>query len=225
MAIILNDILTKAQLAEMAAALAGGGWADGRESAGAQSARVKSNQQLPPADPVARHWAGKVTEALGRHSGFMAAALPRRITPLTFSRYQLGESYGLHIDNAIRNAGAERLRADLAATLFLSDPADYDGGELIVETSFGAPSIKLPAGQLVLYPANTRHRVAPVTRGERLAVVFWVQSMVRDESRRLMLIELDRAVQALAASVGPENPQILVLTGLYHNLLRQWAES
>lgn len=224
MAMILTDILPPAELAALQAELAVADWIDGSATAGGQAAGVKANHQLAADDPVTVRWAAAIGNALGPHQGFMSGALPARITVPMFSRYGPGESYGLHIDNAVRFDGRERLRTDLAATIFLADPASYDGGELIVETSFGATSIKLAAGQVLLYPAASRHRVAPVTRGYRYAAILWVQSMVRDDTRRQMLIELDRSIQSLRAEIGPGHAQLVSLTGTYHNLLRCWAE-
>lgn len=224
MAVILTDILEPQQLADLQSALASASWMDGKSTAGPLSASVKANHQLPLSDPVAKPWAATISAALARHQGFTAAALPHRITTPLFSRYTDGEAYGLHIDNAVRTEGAARLRADLAATLFLADPASYDGGELVVETGFGTPAVKLPAGQILLYPATSRHRVAPVTRGHRLAAVFWVQSMVRDDGQRALLLDLDRSIQALTAELGPTHAQLLPLTGTYHNLLQRWAD-
>lgn len=224
MATIITDILTAAQLADLSAALAAAAWQDGKTTAGRQSAGVKENHQLDAADPVALHWNGVIGAALAKHTGFVSAALPKRLTPILFSRYTGGEQYGLHIDNAVRSDAGGGLRTDLAATLFLADPATYDGGELMIETGFGTSTVKLPAGQMLLYPATTLHRVAPVTRGDRVAAVFWVQSMVRSDADREMLLALDRSIQTLGASLGGNNPQVLALTGVYHNLLRRWAE-
>ncbi|WP_439532954.1 Fe2+-dependent dioxygenase [Polymorphobacter sp.] len=225
MAVILSQILAPEVLAQLQADLAGAAWQDGSATAGPQARGVKANQQLDLADTVAKSAAATIGAALARHSGFMAAALPRRHTVPMFSRYGPGDSYGLHIDNALRLNGQERLRTDLAATLFLGDPQSYSGGELIIETGLGTPAIKLPAGQMVLYPATTRHRVAPVTRGHRLAAVFWVQSMVRDDGQRALLLDLDRATQALGHTVGANDPNIVSLTGTYHNLLRRWLDT
>jgi PKHD-type hydroxylase len=225
MALILADILSPEALAALQAALATSTWADGRESAGPQSAAVKANHQLPRDADAARGGSASITAALSRHQGFMAAALPRRITTPLFSRYGPGEHYGAHIDNAIRAEGKDRLRADLAATLFLSPPESYEGGDLVVETGFGRPRFKLQAGQMLLYPASSRHEVLPVTKGMRFAAVLWVQSMVRGDDDRRLLLDLDRSVQALAAELGANHPQLLTLTGTYHNLLRRWAES
>lgn len=225
MAHILNDILDPDALAELQAAMVVSEWHDGRTSAGPQSAAVKANSQMRRESPVAKQWSAAISAALGGHAGFMAAALPRRITPPLFSRYCSGDRYGAHIDNAIRAEGSERLRTDLAATLFLSPPESYEGGELAIETSFGRSRFKLPAGQMILYPASSRHEVLAVTRGTRFAAVIWVQSMVRSDADRSLLLDLDRSAQALTRELGANHPQLLVLTGVYHNLLRRWAES
>jgi PKHD-type hydroxylase len=224
MAHILSGLLSEGELQALRAALAGAEWKDGRATAGPQSASVKANHQLAPDDPVAREWGSRIVQALGRHQGFFAAALPHRLSAPLFSRYRAGESYGLHIDNALRTEAGGRMRTDLAATLFLSAPDSYAGGELVIETEFGQPRVRLAAGQMVLYPADSRHRVAEVTRGERLAVVFWVQSMVPDARTRALLLELDRSVQALKRDLAPDHPELLALTGVYHSLLRRWAQ-
>jgi PKHD-type hydroxylase len=225
MAVILANILTQSELSKLQQELSAARWTDGASTAGGQARAVKVNQQLGADDPVARRGAELVTRALARHTGFLAAALPRRHTMPMFSRYESGQSYGMHIDNALRLNGSERLRTDLAATLFLSDPASYDGGELTIETGLGTPSVKLPAGHMILYPATTRHRVTPVTRGSRMAAILWVQSMVRDERQRELLLDLDRSIQTLSGQLGANNPQLVALTGTYHNLLRLWLEA
>ncbi|WP_416907919.1 MAG: Fe2+-dependent dioxygenase [Polymorphobacter sp.] len=224
MATIITDILTAAQLTELQTALGSATWQDGKASAGPQSASVKANHQLAADDPLALRAGQALVAALMRHAGFFAAALPNKFSPVLFSRYGEGEQYGLHIDNAVRAADGGQMRTDLAATLFLGPPDSYDGGELLIDTGFGTSSIKLPAGQMILYPATTLHRVAPVTRGVRLAAVFWVQSMVRNEADRALLLDMDRAIQTLGARVGRGDAQILALTRSYHNLLRRWAE-
>jgi PKHD-type hydroxylase len=225
MAIIIGQILSAQALATLQADLAAAPWQDGSATAGPQARSVKANHQLDGTDPVAKRAAATISAALAVNTGFIAAALPRRHTIPMFSRYGPGEAYGVHIDNALRLQGSERLRTDLAATLFLADPASYDGGELVIETGFGTSQVKLPAGQMIVYPATTRHQVAPVTRGARLAAVFWIQSMVRDEGARALLIDLDRAIQGLTQTVGAGNPHILGLTGTYHNLLRRWLDT
>ena len=201
-------------------------WVDGRATAGPQSALVKSNLQLAVTEPEAAALGGEILDALGRHQAFIAAALPARVVPPLFNRYEAGMGFGDHIDNAIRFdvSGGRRYRTDLSATLFLSDPDDYDGGELRIEDGVGHRSVKLPAGDLALYPATTVHHVTPVTRGVRLASFFWVQSMVRAPDQRQVLRDLDRGVIDIRGALGDDHPAVVRLTGVYHNLLRQWAE-
>jgi len=225
MAILLDQILDQPTLKALQADLAAADWQDGGSTAGAQARAVKANQQLAPDNPVAKRAAALITQGLAKHAGFIAAALPRRHTIPMFSRYDPGQTYGAHIDNALRMHGQDRLRCDLAATLFLSDPKTYDGGELIIETGLGTPSAKLPAGQMIIYPATTLHRVAPVTKGHRIAAIIWIQSMIRDDRHRTLLLDLDRNTQALSKHLGPNHPQVVSLTGTYHNLLRLWLET
>lgn len=222
---IIRGVLDKAALAAITADLAGAGWADGRATTGAQSAAVKRNRQLPEDDPVAMAWSQHILQALARQPLFIASALPLRTLAPLFSRYESGDGFGSHIDNAIRPIGAVMVRTDLAATLFLSAPESYDGGALAIETPAGNQRFKLAAGDMLLYPAGSRHAVEPVTAGARLAGVLWVQSLVRDAGARAMLFDLDMAVQALGARIGANDPQILALTSVYHNLLRRWADS
>ena len=220
-------VLTGDALARCRQLLARGEWGDGRVTAGSQSARVKNNQQLPEESPHGREARAIVFKAIGDNPLFFAAALPKRIFPPLFNCYQgTTNAFGNHIDNAIRNIGAtgEKVRTDLSATLFLSDPGDYDGGELVIEDTFGTRAIKLPAGHLVLYPASSVHRVEPVTRGARLGSFFWVESMVRDDARRRVLFEMDMAILSLREEHG-EIPAAVRLTGCYHNLLRMWADA
>lgn len=220
-------VLDASELAHARARLADARWADGRVTAGAQSARAKNNGQLAETDPIAIELGALVRNALARSVTFFAGALPRRIYPPLFNRYESGQSFGFHIDNAIRydrsQGGAEPVRTDLSATLFLADPDAYDGGELVIEDSFGTHDVKLPAGDLVLYPGTSVHRVLPVTRGARVASFFWIQSLVRSESHRRLLFELDVAIQRLTKSV-PDAPELVRLTGIYHNLLREWSD-
>ncbi len=201
-------------------------WVDGRATAGHQSARAKDNQQLPEGHPAARELGETIVEALGRNPLFIAAALPARVFPPLFNRYTGGQSFGTHIDNAIRQVPGtpHRVRTDLSATLFFSNPDEYDGGELVVEDTYGVHTIKLRAGDLILYPATSRHHVRPVTRGTRLASFFWIQSMVRDDGERTLLLELDMAIQQVNRD-RPDHPAAVALTGVYHNLLRRWAEA
>jgi PKHD-type hydroxylase len=221
---IIPETLDRDRLALCRERLAEADWQDGRITAGPQSAQVKANQQLPDADPTARALGDMVLRALEQSPLFLSAALPRHVFPPLFNRYGPGMSFGAHIDNAIRQVPgtAHRLRTDLSATLFLSDPADYDGGELMVDDSYGAHSVKLAAGDMVLYPASSLHRVMPVTRGARLAAFFWIQSIVRDDGERTLLFDLDGAIQRVAGLT--EDPAVVQLTGIYHNLLRRWAE-
>lgn len=219
-------VLTKAQVAECRQALDTADWADGRATAGYQSAKVKNNRQLPERHPTAVKLGDLILTALDRNALFMSAALPLKVVPPLFNRYENNETYGNHIDGAIRPiAGtAHRVRTDLSATVFLTEPGDYDGGELVVEDLFGAQRIKLAAGDMILYPGSSLHRVQPVTRGARTAAFFWIQSMVRDNEQRRMLFELDTAIQQLAATAPDQGP-VVKLTNIYHNLLRQWADA
>jgi PKHD-type hydroxylase len=219
------DVLRASQLAEVRHALETAEWIDGRVTAGHQSARVKDNQQLAEDSPVARGLGDLIVAALQQSALFAAAALPLRVFPPLFNRYQGGQSFGTHVDNAVRQVPGtpHRLRTDLSATLFLSPPDDYDGGELQVEDLYGVHSVKLPAGHMVLYPASSLHYVRPVTRGARIASFFWIQSLVRDDAQRTLLFDLDGAIQRLSQDT-PDHPSVVQLTGVYHNLLRRWAE-
>ncbi|HEV2569399.1 Fe2+-dependent dioxygenase [Sphingomonas sp.] len=221
----IPDVLGAEAVAQVRGIIDAAEWQDGNATSGHQAALVKRNEQLPD-DSAAAQQAGRIVlEALGRSPLFISAALPAKVLPPMFNRYAGGQAYGPHIDNAIRTRGEFRLRADLSATLFLTDPQDYDGGDLIVEGTFGAQAVKLPAGHMVLYPASSRHRVEPVTRGTRVASFFWVESMVRDGEARRALFEMDRSIQVLGARVGQGDTAIVELTGVYHNLLRRWANS
>ena len=222
MLLAIPDVLSKEQLASFRAALDGATWVDGRATAGHQSARVKHNVQLAEDDPLSVRLGAVVLDALDRNPLFVSAALPRRVFPPLFNRYAEGQAFGVHVDNAIRvvKGAGVRVRTDLSATLFLSDPEEYDGGELSIEGGFGLQQVKLPAGHMVLYPASSLHRVEPVARGARLASFFWIQSMVRDDADRAVLFDLDQSIQRLA----PEHPSAIALTGVYHNLLRRWAD-
>lgn len=226
MLIQIPALLTPAEVEATRATLAGGDWVDGRVTAGAQSALAKHNLQIPEEAPEARALGEQILAALGRNPLFVSAALPLKVFPPLFNRYDAGMKFDEHVDNAIRFAkGANiRYRTDLSATLFLSDPGDYDGGELIIEDTYGEHAVKLAAGDLILYPASSLHRVAPITRGSRWASFFWIQSMVREASRRILLFDLDRSVQGLSGRLGADDPEVISLTGAYHNLLRMWAE-
>lgn len=227
MMLAVPDLLDKAAVQRLRGLVDAGEWVDGNVTSGHQSALAKKNQQLSEESAAAKEAGRLVLEALGRSPLFIAAALPLKIYPPLFNRYQGGEQFGTHIDNAIRiRRGSEfRIRSDLSATLFLAEPEDYDGGELVVEDNLGVHSVKLPAGHLILYPASSLHRVEPVTRGARVASFFWIQSMVREDAARTMLFDLDQTVQGLAGRLGHDDREVVRLTGLYHNLLRRWADS
>ncbi|MEA9789145.1 Fe2+-dependent dioxygenase [Xanthomonas campestris pv. raphani] len=223
----IPDALTPAQLSQLRERLDAADWVDGRITAGHQSAQAKDNAQLPEDSPIAREASALVLDALSRSSTFFSAALPRRIYPPLFNRYSGGQSFGYHVDNAVRydrsRGGADPVRTDVSATLFLSDPESYDGGELVIEDTYGTQSVKLPAGHLVIYPGTSLHKVLPVTRGTRMASFFWIQSMLRDDAQRRLLFELDVSIRRLTQDT-PGHPSLLQLTGVYHNLLRQWAD-
>ncbi len=226
MLIPIPDVLTPAQVARGKELFASAEWIDGRATAGHQSALAKQNRQIPEDHPAARELGETIVAALGANPLFLAAALPAKVFPPLFNRYESGENFGTHIDNAIRQVPrtALRVRTDLSATLFFSGPDEYDGGELVIEEYSGAHQIKLPAGHMILYPAWSRHHVRPVTRGARLASFFWVQSMVRDADCRRILFDLDLAIQDVNRE-GSGSPAAVSLTGVYHNLLRRWAET
>ena len=225
MLVHIPKVLDAAQLAECRRALEAAEWVDGRVTAGHRFARVKHNRQIPVGHPVARRFGDLILTALDRNPLFMSAALPLKVFPPLFNRYGGGHAFGNHVDNAIRQVPGtpHRVRTDLSATLFFVDPDDYDGGELVVEDTYGTHRVKLPAGDLVLYPSTSLHHVTAVTRGERLASFFWIQSLIRDDGRRTLLFDMDTAIQRLARDV-PDHPSTIQLTGVYHNLLRQWAE-
>ena len=225
MLIHIPQVLTRAQVHAMRATIDAAPWEDGRASVGAQGALVKNNRQLPETHPVALEQGRIILQALANNLTFFSAALPLRTAPPMFNRYAMGETYGLHVDGAVRNlpGTATRLRTDVSTTLFLSDPEDYDGGELVVVDTYGMHEVKLPAGDMIVYPSTSLHRVEPITRGERVASFFWSQSMVRDDARRAMLFDLDQTIQRLRARHG-EADETLALTNHYHNLLRMWAE-
>ena len=227
MMLAIPDVLDKEGVARVRAIVDAGAWADGNATSGHQSALAKRNEQLPEDSQAAKEAGRLVLDALGRSPLFIAAALPLKIFPPLFNRYQSGEAFGTHIDNAIRihRASEFRVRTDLSATLFLEDPDAYEGGELVVEDNLGANAVKLPAGHLLLYPSSSLHRVEPVARGARVASFFWIQSMIRDDGARAILFDLDRAVQAIAADRGHDDEEVIRLTGVYHNLLRRWADT
>lgn len=220
-------VLTAEQVAHCRARLDQAGWADGRITAGHQSAKAKDNAQLPETDPVARELGPLILDALAKNSTFFSAALPQRVYPPLFNRYAGGQSFGFHVDNAIRydrsRGGMDAVRTDLSATLFLSAPEEYDGGELVIEDTYGTHNIKLAAGDLVLYPGTSLHKVTPVTRGARIASFFWIQSLVSEDAQRRLMFELDISIRRLTADV-PDHPALVQLTGVYHNLLRRWSQ-
>jgi len=221
----IPDILTAEQVAHCRQKLDQADWVDGRITAGHQSARAKDNMQLPEDHPAARELGELILTALQNNPLFMAAALPLKVFPPLFNRYLGGQSFGTHVDNAVRQVTGtpHRVRTDLSATLFLAGPEKYDGGELSVEDTYGLHNVKLPAGHLILYPASSLHHVQPVTRGARLASFFWIQSMVRDDGQRTLLFDLDMAIQRISGEVS-DHPSVIQLTGVYHNLLRRWAD-
>jgi PKHD-type hydroxylase len=226
MLIAIPDVLTADQVAHARALLDRADWIDGKVTAGHQSARAKDNQQIAESDPVAREIGDMILAALQRNALFISAALPLRVFPPLFNRYHGGQSFGSHVDNAIRQVTGtpHRIRTDLSATLFLAAPDEYDGGELLVEDTYGVHSVKLPAGHMVLYPSTSLHSVRPVTRGSRVSSFFWLQSMVRDDGQRTLLFDLDSAIQRIGRDV-PDHPATVQLTGIYHNLIRRWADA
>jgi PKHD-type hydroxylase len=225
MLITVPDVLTQDQVAKARQILDASNWVDGKVTAGPQSAQAKNNSQIPEGHPAAREVGGMILDVLGKNPLFLAAALPLRVFPPLFNRYSGGQSFGTHVDNAIRQVGGTsvRIRTDISATLFLSAPEEYDGGELTVQDTYGTHNVKLKAGSMVLYPATSLHHVTPVTRGTRLCSFFWLQSMIRDDGQRSLLFDLDVGIQRLNREI-PGHASIVPFTGVYHNLLRQWAE-
>jgi PKHD-type hydroxylase len=225
MVIQIPDVLSSAQVTHARRLLDSADWVDGRVTAGHQSARVKDNVQLPEDHPVARELGDSILTALQGNPLFVSAALPLRVFPPLFNRYSGGQAFGNHVDNSVRQIPGTplRIRTDLSATLFLAEPEEYDGGELVVEDTYGVHAVKLPAGHMVLYPASSLHRVASVTRGVRVASFFWIQSMLRDDSDRTLMFDLDTAIQRLAVDM-PSHAAVVQLTAVYHNLLRRWAD-
>ena len=225
MLINIPNVLNAAQIADARHLLETTDWVDGKASAGHQGALVKDNVQLPVDSPVGRHVGEMILKALGQSSLFISAALPLHILPPMFNRYSGGQQFGTHVDGSIRQipGTGRRIRTDISATLFLAAPEEYDGGELMVEDTYGAKSVKLPAGHMILYPSTSLHHVTPVTRGARLCSFFWLQSMIREDAQRSLLFEMDVAIQRLGAE-KPDHASVIQLTGVYHNLLRQWAE-
>jgi PKHD-type hydroxylase len=228
MLVCIPNVLSKHDVAEFRHIMDTAEWEDGRSTAGAQSAMVKRNEQLPPDSEIARKLGNRIVSALTANPRFLAAAIPLHIFPPLFNRYTAsdGHHFGIHVDNAVRGDRLTglRIRTDLSVTLFLSEPEDYDGGELVIEDTYGSHEVKLPAGDLVLYPASSLHMVTPVTRGARVASFFWLQSMVRESDARSLIFDLDNSIQALVERLGRDDPETVRLTGIYHNLIRQLAE-
>lgn len=227
MLIAIPELFSPEEVAALRAIIDPAEWLDGNATSGAQSALAKDNEQLPEGGEAHRKAGAMVLDALGRSPLFFAAALPLKVFPPLFNRYGGGQRFDTHVDNAIRiQRGSEfRIRSDLSMTVFLEDPQAYDGGELLIEGQFGVQSVKLPAGHAILYPSSSLHRVAPVTRGRRVASFFWIQSMVRDDPARRILFEMDQAVQRLVGTLGNDDRSVIELTGVYHNLLRRWADA
>lgn len=227
MMIAIPDLLNADEVTEIRRVIDAAEWMDGNTTAGHVAALAKHNEQLPDEGDAARQAGRMILDALSRSPLFFAASLPLRIFPPMFNRYGVGQEYDTHIDNAIRlkRGGEFRIRSDLSITIFLEAPEDYDGGELLIEDHYGAQRVKLPAGHAIVYPSSSLHRVTPVTRGRRVASFFWLQSMVRDGDARRMLFDLDRSVQRLTGELGGKDRSVIELTGLYHNLLRRWADS
>lgn len=227
MLLAIPDVLTRDDALALRERIAVAEWVDGNVTSGAGAASVKRNRQLPEDAPITRAAQAQVSAALTDNATFLSAALPHSVFPPLFNRYGGGETFGLHVDNAIRIHGGSgtRIRTDLSATLFLTDPDDYDGGELEIEGSFGKLSYKLPAGHMLLYPSTSLHRVTPVTRGERISCFFWLQSLVADHAAREMLYDLDQSVQVLMGERGKSDREVLRLMALYHNLVRRWSQA
>ena len=221
----IPQVLDRAQVAGMRSALEGADWTDGRETVGVQGAKVKRTQQLPEASPLRRELGREVLDALARHPLFHAAVLPQRVLPPRFNRYEGGGHYGFHVDGAVMALpDGGQLRTDVSCTLFLSDPEAYEGGELVINDLYGEHEVKLPAGDAIVYPSSSLHRVQPVTRGVRLGAFLWAQSLVRDDGQRQLLLELDTAIQQLTQA-GADADAVLQRSGVYHNLLRRWSET
>lgn len=225
MLLTIPEVLNAQQVAEARKILDSAEWVDGRVTAGHQSARTKDNLQIPENHPAAQQIGETILTALGQNALFISAALPQRVFPPLFNRYQGGQSFGTHIDNAIRQitGTSHRIRTDLSATLFFAEPDEYSGGELVIEDTYGTHSVKLPAGHMVLYPASSLHYVRPVTAGARISSFFWIQSMIREDSQRAILFDLDVAIQRLNRDAANQASAVQ-FTGVYHNLLRQWAD-
>jgi PKHD-type hydroxylase len=224
MLLAIPDVLNADETAEARRILNAAAWVDGRVTAGHQGAHVKNNEQLPEGSPAGRQIGEKIVKGLRNNPLFMSAALPLHVLPPMFNRYAAGQTFGTHIDGSVRTLpNGQRIRTDISCTLFLTNPNEYDGGELIVEDTYGSKSVKLPAGHMILYPSSSLHQVTPVTRGVRLCSFFWLQSMIRDNANRALLFDMDVAIQRLNTE-NPTHRSVIQLTGIYHNLLRQWVE-
>ena len=225
MLVTIPDVLTPEELAHIRKVLEGTSWIDGRATAGDQAVKVKNNLQVPIDSPAAQELGQIVLRALARNPKFTTATLPLRVLPPMFNRYDVGMTFGAHVDGSIRTLpSGQRLRTDISSTLFLTPPEDYDGGELVVHDTYGAHSVKLPAGHMVVYPATSMHSVAPITRGSRWGSFFWTQSMVKDDWQRHMLYELDMSIMSIRSRLPDEDPAVVALLAHYHNLLRHWTE-
>lgn len=229
MLVKIPDVLTAAEVTHARGVLEAADWVDGKVTAGHQSAMAKDNMQLPEGSPAAKELGALVLAALGKNPLFLSAALPLHVFPPLFNRYTGGQSFGTHVDNAIRQVPGtgQRIRTDLSATLFFAAPDEYDGGELCIEDTYGTQRVKLPAGHMVLYPSTSLHHVTPVTRGARVCSFFWLQSMIRSDEQRTLMFDLDLAIQRISGAFPGQKPaedSAVQLTGVYHNLLRQWAE-
>ena len=222
----IPNVLSKEQVAEFRQMMETANWVGGKVTAGTLSASVKQNQQLSEQDPLTHHLSELVIQAIWKNPVFQAAALPCQIIPPLFNRYDEHESFGFHVDNSIRliRGTAQQMRTDLSCTLFLSEPEEYEGGDLVIEDTYGYHEVKLPAGDVVLYPATSLHEVSSIISGTRFASFFWVQSMIRDDAERHMLFNLDQSIQSLRMQLGDQHEEVVKLTNLYHNLMRKWAE-
>lgn len=225
MLLVIDRLIGPEDVAHLRRALADAPWKDGADTAGTRSVAVKQNLQLGVSDPLARELGNRILAALGRNPQFVSASLAEKIFPPVFNLYREGGHYGLHVDSALMRVPQAdmTIRSDLSATLFLADPDSYEGGELVIESEYGAQEVKLEAGDMILYPSNSLHQVRPVTRGQRLAAITWIQSAVADSSARAMLFDLDQSIQALSAERGKQDAEVERLIRVYHNLLRRWA--
>lgn len=227
MLICIPNVLSKEEVKSFREQIDHAFWLDGNVTSGEQAAQAKRNKQLPENAPLTRELGDKILDALGASPLFLSAALPLKIFPPLFNRYDVGDGFGIHVDNAIRpiKGTPTRIRTDLSMTLFLTEPQEYDGGELCIETPFGAQEVKLEAGSAVLYPSTSLHKVNEITRGSRICSFFWLQSMIKDEGERTLLFDMDQSIQRLASGRGQKDAEVIMLTGIYHNLIRRWADA